>query len=131
MLSLTAPQECVQHATEAHYGWPQKAYNVSKASINALTAVLARKYRGIAINACCPGWVSTDMGRMVGSSPSKAPGMRQASTAIDNKLIRFIFQGDGATIPIRLAFSNIGQVTGRYWANPSVSGRGEGQVMEW
>lgn len=38
---------------------------------------------------------------------------------------------DGATIPIRLGFKDIGGVTGKYWSNPSISGRGEGQVMDW
>lgn len=28
--------------------------------MNALTAVLARENPGLIINACCPGWVSTD-----------------------------------------------------------------------
>ena len=37
---------------------------------------------------------------------------------------------EGARIPIRLAFGDIGDVSGKYWANPSVSNRGNGQVME-
>ena len=38
---------------------------------------------------------------------------------------------DGAKIPIRLGFGNIGDVTGRYWGNPSIADSGDGQVMEW
>ena len=38
---------------------------------------------------------------------------------------------DGAKIPIRLGFGNIGDVTGRYWGNPSIADSGNGQVMEW
>lgn len=38
---------------------------------------------------------------------------------------------DGAKIPVRLAFGDIGDVTGRYWANPGVSDTGDGQVMDW
>jgi NAD(P)-dependent dehydrogenase (short-subunit alcohol dehydrogenase family) len=42
--------------------WP--AYSVSKASLNALTVMLASELRGtnILVNAVCPGWVRTDMG---------------------------------------------------------------------
>ena len=67
-------QECANRGTEHQRGWPKKAYSVSKACINALTAVLARENPGLIINACCPGWVSTDMGKMVGSQPPKSPG---------------------------------------------------------
>lgn len=42
--------------------WP--AYSVSKASLNALTVMLASELRGtnILVNSVCPGWVRTDMG---------------------------------------------------------------------
>ena len=53
-------QVCADNGTERQHGWPQQAYSVSKACINALTAVLARENPGLIINACCPGWVSTD-----------------------------------------------------------------------
>jgi NAD(P)-dependent dehydrogenase (short-subunit alcohol dehydrogenase family) len=45
-------------------GWGTDAYGVSKASINALTRILARELasRGIRVNATDPGWVRTDMG---------------------------------------------------------------------
>jgi NAD(P)-dependent dehydrogenase (short-subunit alcohol dehydrogenase family) len=40
------------------------AYRVSKASLNALTRILAGELRdeGILVNSVCPGWVATDMG---------------------------------------------------------------------
>lgn len=38
---------------------------------------------------------------------------------------------EGARIPIRLGFGDIDGVTGRYWGNNSISGRGDGQVQEW
>lgn len=37
----------------------------------------------------------------------------------------------GATIPLRLAFGDVGDVTGKYWANSSIRGKGEGEVQEW
>jgi NAD(P)-dependent dehydrogenase (short-subunit alcohol dehydrogenase family) len=39
------------------------AYRLSKAALNAITAMLAAELRGtVAVNAVCPGWVRTDMG---------------------------------------------------------------------
>jgi NAD(P)-dependent dehydrogenase (short-subunit alcohol dehydrogenase family) len=48
-------------ATSGGY-WP--AYSVSKASLNALTVMLASELSdtNILVNAVCPGWVRTDMG---------------------------------------------------------------------
>jgi NAD(P)-dependent dehydrogenase (short-subunit alcohol dehydrogenase family) len=41
------------------------AYSVSKASLNALTCILAQELRRdrILVNAICPGWTDTDMGQ--------------------------------------------------------------------
>ena len=40
-----------------------------------MSAVLARDNPGLIINACCPGWVNTDMGREGFSrTPPKTPG---------------------------------------------------------
>jgi NAD(P)-dependent dehydrogenase (short-subunit alcohol dehydrogenase family) len=50
-------------------GWPSSAYRVSKASLNALTRILARQIERLRINAVCPGWVRTDMG---GESASRS-----------------------------------------------------------
>lgn len=39
------------------------AYGIAKAALNALTKALPRDLPpGILVNACCPGWVHTDMG---------------------------------------------------------------------
>ena len=45
-------------------GWRAPAYRISKAALNAVTALLASELRGdrILVNACCPGWLRTDMG---------------------------------------------------------------------
>lgn len=46
-------------------GWPRHAYSVSKIALNAYTRLLAREVgeRGLMVNAVCPGWVRTRMGR--------------------------------------------------------------------
>jgi NAD(P)-dependent dehydrogenase (short-subunit alcohol dehydrogenase family) len=39
------------------------AYRLSKATLNAVTAILAAELRGsVTVNSVCPGWVRTDMG---------------------------------------------------------------------
>ena len=39
------------------------AYRLSKAALNAVTAILSAELRGaVAVNSVCPGWVKTDMG---------------------------------------------------------------------
>jgi carbonyl reductase 1 len=54
----------VAEGTYRKAGWPQSAYKVSKASLNALTRILAAELapRRIKVNAVCPGWVRTNMG---------------------------------------------------------------------
>src|SRR5262249_20380746 len=39
------------------------AYRISKAALNAVSAILAAELGGaVAVNSVCPGWVKTDMG---------------------------------------------------------------------
>ena len=47
------------------------AYSVSKAALNALTVNMAPALKNnVKINACCPGWVRTDMG---GAAATRSP----------------------------------------------------------
>ena len=54
-------------------GWAHKPYFVSKALETAMTMALAREQPQCFINACCPGWVTTDLGKQAGPPP-KTPG---------------------------------------------------------
>jgi carbonyl reductase 1 len=38
---------------------------------------------------------------------------------------------DGAKIPLRLAFKDIGNTSGRFWENDSISSTAEGKIREW
>ncbi|KAJ8122258.1 hypothetical protein ONZ43_g1507 [Nemania bipapillata] len=92
-------------------GWPRMAYFPSKAALNAATRILARDNPDLLINCCCPGWVDTELGGQAGRPP-KTPEQ-------------------GAAIPLRLAFGNIKNINGRYWANDSVSDIGPGKTQPW
>ena len=51
----------------------QAAYRISKASLNALTLIMADELRdsNIKVNAVCPGWVNTDMGGKMAPTSSQ------------------------------------------------------------
>jgi len=105
-----------KHAeSAAGFGGTGRSYSVSKALLNAGSFILARDNPEHLINCCCPGWIATDMGRLVGSRTVQPPKTPE----------------EGARIPVRLALGDLGGVTGKYWANDSIRGRGDGEVQEW
>ena len=64
----------VKQGTTKEDGWNAYPYSVSKACLNAVTIILARENPHLLINACCPGWVDTEMGNIAGSKPPKTAG---------------------------------------------------------
>jgi len=101
----------VESDTLRQSGWAAAdPYSVSKVCVNAMTAVLARQNPGVLINCCCPGWVASDMGHQVGKPPKSLE--------------------DGAKIPVKLAVGAIGDVSGKYWSNPSIRDTGDGELTD-
>ncbi|KAK5118063.1 hypothetical protein LTR62_004109 [Meristemomyces frigidus] len=87
----------VAEGKEKEAGFPSAAYAVSKAGETAYTKVIAmeeaKRNRGVLINACCPGYVKTDMTKGGGA---KTPDQ-------------------GAQTPVMLALHDIGGRTGGFW----------------
>jgi NAD(P)-dependent dehydrogenase (short-subunit alcohol dehydrogenase family) len=56
-------------------GW-SPGYRVSKASLNAMTRILATELRdsGVLVNSACPGFVASDMGAPMGATKSVEDG---------------------------------------------------------
>lgn len=99
----------VADGREGEKGWPSAAYAVSKAGVTGLTRAVARKEKhgqgnlageGKArlINACCPGWVKTEM--------TKGRGAKEVD--------------DGARTPVLLALGDIGGASGQFWQDEEV-----------
>lgn len=65
-----------QEGVHSERGWPSTAYGISKTGLTTLTRIQARNLTkerpgdGILCNACCPGWVRTDM---AGPNATKSP----------------------------------------------------------
>ncbi|NXU91369.1 CBR1 reductase, partial [Xiphorhynchus elegans] len=73
---MTKFVEDTKKGVHAKEGWPNTAYGVSKIGVTVLSRIQARmlneqrKGDHILLNACCPGWVRTDM---AGPKATKSP----------------------------------------------------------
>jgi len=89
----------VENGKEKEAGFPSAAYAVSKAGLIGGTKALARaqkeKGSGVLVNACCPGYVNTDM--------TKGNGVKTVD--------------EGAQTPVFLAIQDIQGKTGGFWQN--------------
>jgi carbonyl reductase 1 len=89
----------VEAGNEKEAGYPSAAYAVSKAGLIGGTKALARaeqeKGSKLLVNACCPGYVNTDMTKGNGT---KSPD-------------------EGAQTPVMLALADIKGTTGGFWQN--------------
>ena len=106
---------------------------VSKAAENALTIILGRENPKVLINCCCPGWVKTDTGddwdegapKTLGEClHSQCPVYQSSFSKIEREFVE-----EGIRIPPRLAFGDIGDLSGRYWANDDNADTGYGKVQ--
>jgi carbonyl reductase 1 len=92
----------VKAGKEKAEGWPSAAYAVSKAGEIAFTKVIAmeeeKSGRGVLVNACCPGYVNTDM--------TKGNGRKTVD--------------QGAKTPVMLAFGEFGGKGGGFWQHESL-----------
>jgi len=78
-------------------GWPDNAYRVSKMGMTGLSMVLAKENPKLLVNACCPGWVKTDMAPMGTKTPEA-----------------------GARTPTLLTIGEINGKTGLFWRDEVV-----------
>ncbi|XP_056291168.1 carbonyl reductase [NADPH] 1 [Pseudoliparis swirei] len=68
--------EQAKRGEHAKGGWPDTAYGTSKTGLTVLSMIHARRLSkerpndGVLVNACCPGWVRTDM---AGDKAPKSP----------------------------------------------------------
>ena len=68
------------------------AYRISKASLNALTFIMADELRNtsIKVNAVCPGWVSTNMGGSLAPTSPRSAAEDIAHFAMINESDRLV-----------------------------------------
>ncbi|KAK0654803.1 carbonyl reductase [Cercophora newfieldiana] len=98
----------VERGTEKADGWPSAAYATSKAGEIGATLQIADELKRqhnskLLVNACCPGWVATDM--------TKGKGYRTPD--------------EGAETPVMLAIGDIAGKSGRFWRDErEISWRG-------
>ena len=94
--------DAVAKGTHSQDGWPSSAYMVAKAGMIGFTRVLESQEewtkKGLGINACCPGWVVTDM--------TKGRGAKNVD--------------QGAQTPVLLSLGDLQGRNGEFWQDERV-----------
>jgi carbonyl reductase 1 len=63
----------VKNGNHTEFGWPSSAYGISKSGVTLVTPIMQREIDAdasrsdVVINACCPGYVATDMSSYTGT----------------------------------------------------------------
>ncbi|KAM0797977.1 carbonyl reductase [Usnea florida] len=103
---MEAFTKAVEQGEEKEQGWPSAAYAVSKSGVTGMTRAIALEVaeggqtgKGVLVNSCCPGYVSTDMTKHRGAK------------TVDQ----------GAQTPVFLACGDIGGRAGEFWQRERVS----------
>ena len=100
---MEAFAHAVEQGTEKEQGFPSAAYAVSKAGVIGMTRAIAleeqKRGSSVLLNACCPGWVVTDM--------TKGRGAKTVD--------------QGAKTPVMLSLDDIGGKAGEFWSDERVS----------
>jgi len=85
-------------------------YGCAKATLNSYTTEMSRKYPGLLINACTPGWIATDLTKGYAEKSGKDPyemGMKSTD--------------DGAKAAVHLMMADLeAEETGRFYGSDAV-----------
>ena len=91
-------------------GLADGAYGVAKACVNAYTIELSRRYPGLKINACTPGFIATDLTKSYAEKAGKTPAEMGMKTP-----------EEGATAAVRLTMKSLGrEETGRFYGSDAL-----------
>jgi carbonyl reductase 1 len=74
--------EAAQSGRHSAEGWPNTCYGTSKLGVIALTKILAREEPTMLVNACCPGFCSTDMSSRKGTRTAEEGARTPAFLAL-------------------------------------------------
>ena len=91
-------------------GLADGAYGVAKACVNAYTIELSRRYPGLKINACTPGFIATDLTKSYAEKAGKTPAEMGMKTP-----------EEGATAALKLTMKSLGrEETGRFYGSDAL-----------
>ena len=91
-------------------GLADGAYGVAKACVNAYTIELSRRYPGLKINACTPGFIATDLTKSYAEKSGKTPAEMGMKTP-----------EEGATAALMLTMKSLGrEESGRFYGSDAL-----------